>query len=539
MLWKTPKAQLKTMASVRFHPGEAPGLAAILDPHGSPEAVHTLSVLDPEDGHELRQVRLPDVDLDLFEGFSNSFAPILDAVDLDGDGGDELVVTYLHVPWWPSYMVLYEPRIERTRIAFVASGHHRFAGAGDLDGDDRPELLAVGINNRMGWYSGIGAVRLVPPVNDLSSIQTAIASSPDQSYSVSSEQSLLWYSLGPRQRWLDTLAVNPAARTLTLGFMHGRSFVLGFDGFPPGAPSPLHDARRQGARNSAYRHLREVERLSNAGDFANAVAQADRALAMGARASDTRLDDWVRRVRARLLVTAGRVREGEADFEALSRTSEAASDIAYEAGKSLHLAGSLERAISWYRRGLRQGGGKDEGRGKWEYLEGQILALGELKRFDEALGEIDRFSSIYPQMSAFQETFRQYLRWRAGAAPSWKELPSRQGDPDFQRYWILEFRRAAGEDPAGLLRETERELARSSETSPQLLSLKGELLAKLGRLPEALQATLEAYETGKLRRRSLTGVRAHFPLIAERAARLARQTGDEKKARQITRGMRS
>jgi tetratricopeptide (TPR) repeat protein len=538
-MWTAPKANLRSFVRAHLHPGEPARLAAVLDPEGNPEAAHTLSILNPEDGRELRKLRLPDGGTEFFPGFSNSFAPVLDAVDLDGDGGDEIVITYIHVPWWPCYVVLYEPRIERTRIAFVASGHHHFAGAQDLDGDGHSELLMAGINNRMGWYTGIGAVRLVPSVNDTSSVRMAIAGSPDQNYSDSSERALLWYSLGPRQRWLETLTPNSAARTLTLGYNQGSSLVLGFNGFPAGTLSPLSNPQRQEARNTAYRYLREAERLSNAGDFAHALSQTDHALEEGIRASDARLVDWARRVRARFLIAAGHVNEGESAFESLSHTSEAASDIAFEAGKSLHLAGHLERAISWYRRGLQQGGTNDAGRYKWEYLEGEVLALSELERFNEALGAVDRFAAVYSRMGAYEEAFRQYLRWKAGGAPSWKKLRPSQDNPDFLRYWVLEFRWTEGENPEVLLRDTERELLRSSENVPQLLSLKGELLARLDRSSEALQAALEAYETGKVQRHSIVGVRAHFSLIAERAARRAREAGDVRKAREIDRELQA
>jgi tetratricopeptide repeat protein len=70
-------------------------------------------------------------------------------------------------------------------------------------------------------------------------------------------------------------------------------------------------------------------------------------------------DDDLHVLSARSLVAAGRHEQAERAYQELTRTSEAATDAAFEAGKAFHLAGLLDRAIEWYRRenGESLGGG--------------------------------------------------------------------------------------------------------------------------------------------------------------------------------------
>ncbi len=527
VLWTVPTSRLSSFKVARLQPGQAPVVVGFREPTGTPEATHMLAVLDPMDGHTLRQVRLPSDEDVFFPGFSHAFSPDVAAVDLDGDGGDEILVTYFHSTLWPCYLVLYEPRIERVRVAFVASGQHRLAPAVDLDGDGRAELLMAGINNRMGWYTGVAAIRLVPPVNDLTSAERAVACTPDTAYSVSSPRSLLWYVLGSNERFLDdgqACRVLPGRRLLDCAYAGETHLLLGFDGFPPGPGRRSGDSRRV-ERERCYRDLREVVRLLEGSTPASALPLVTRAVTEAALVEDGRLSDWAGRLRARTLIAAGHLDEGEESFERLVRSSEAPSDVCFDAGKALHLAGSLEPAVKWYRRGFGPGGAGHSGRGKWEYLEGEVLALAELGRFAEGRAEIQYFLGLYPDDSNFEAAYQAYLRWREGEKPAVEKLDIVAGSPDFLRYFRLELLSAHGADPRRLLADIVEDLSRSSEARPQLLSLESVVLSKLGRATDAKRAALESYELALVERSRNTAVRAQFKLIEQRAARWRQPAG--------------
>jgi tetratricopeptide (TPR) repeat protein len=541
VLWKAPRATPLSFVRARLRPGEPPTLLGILEPEGTPREARTLAVLDPETGIPLRRIELPD-GADHFPGFADTFSPALDAVDLDGDGGDEVLISYRHRLWWPCYTVLYEPRIGRARIVFIASGHHRFTGAADLEDSGRADLLFAGINNRMGWYTSIAAVRLVPPVNDLASPTRAVAGTPDGSYSASSARSLLWYVLGPRERFADDArpcGIDRTERLIRCSYAGAVHLDLGFDGLrsSPRGSSPARAGRvgqrsspaapddRRERRERAYSDLGEAARLLGGGDAAEALPPAERACLEAAATGDERLSDWARRVRARALIGAGRIAQGEAAFDQLARTSEAASDVAYDAARALHLAGQLAPAVAWYRRGLGRGGSNQSGRPKWEYLEGEVLALSELGRLAEARLRIEHFVALYPDTVEYAEAMRRYVRWRAGEVPPVAGLVIGPTSPDFLRYFLLELRFAGGVPARELLREVEAELPRSSEAVPELLSLEGEVLDRLGQPAAALRAAREGAQLAREQSRTNTAVRAQVALIGQRATRLARNAG--------------
>jgi tetratricopeptide (TPR) repeat protein len=498
-------------------------LAAVLHPVGNhdPRWMHRLSFLDPETGKILRQVELPN-GAGYFPGFSDTFGVWVRALDLDGDGGDEVVVTYAHTPHWPSYTVLYEPRIDRHRIVLIASGHHYLAGAEDLDGDGRREILFAGLNNRMGWFSGVAVVRLEPWVNEVPDQSvTAMASTPDHAYLAGQPESLLWYALAARA-YVDLrrpLAVDAARRTVTLPLVGFPDVALDFDGFllSPGRQRPPR--ARQAAREEAYRSLRETSHLLKAGPAADALPECERALAAARRAGDHLLLEWLVRVKGKTLVAADRFAEAENLFAAESARSSASSDLAYDAAFAFHLAGDLERAVGWYRRGMGRGGGLEAGRGKHEYLEGVVFALGELGRWEQALSAIERFEAVYAQQAPGPEFARQYVRWRRGEDTDRRALGADHVQ-DLHRYWRLEFGLAGGEEPAVLLRAAEAELRRSSETTALLGSLRGELLARLGRRAEAVEAARRAFEQCRRQADVLPSVRAHLDLVTDRLRRL-------------------
>ena len=175
-------------------------LAANLVPYGHAmsQADSYLDLLDPQTGQSVERLLLPSGH-QLFEGFADSYGAWIDAVDLDSDGYDEVVVSFGHSPYYPSYNVFVEPDRQDMRLVFASAGHHRLAGTVDLDGDGRRELLLGGINNRLGWASGLAAVRV--PVR-LRSRGTAIfdevmALAPDLFQGIRPNTNLLWYELLP------------------------------------------------------------------------------------------------------------------------------------------------------------------------------------------------------------------------------------------------------------------------------------------------------------------------------------------------------
>ncbi|HEX3554921.1 MAG TPA: protein kinase [Thermoanaerobaculia bacterium] len=531
-LWQIPKVVGRfNFADLHLRGDSRRYLAAVLCPRGihDPQCVNVLSILDAETGSTVKKITLPSAH-ESFPGFSNRYGTFVRTLDLDHDGTDEVLVSYCHDPWWPSYTVLYEPRRDVKRVIFVGSGHHTVVGAADVDGDGRPEVILSGINNRMGWYSGIAAVKVVPWVGEGVPGRDAMysASSPDEIYNANG--GLLWYTLGPRVTpdKPGSMAVSHDKSTLAV-FYHGKPEVaVGFDGFLKSFPSPLPAASRQAKRGQAYTYLREATRLLREGRSSEALPEAEAALRAAETSVDPYLVEWISRVKGKALAASGRIGEAEALFQKLATNPNTGSEAAFDAGRAFHLQGHVKRALAWYRRGLGQGATAEAGRGKYEYLEGIVFCLGELRRWEEALAEVERFHAAYPSTNP-SEGYREYVRWRTG------EIPTLEGDvsvanPDLSHYWQLEFRWAHKESAQTLLAAVDEEMKRSSDAKPVLLSLRGELLGRLGRVPEALAAHQEALH----RTRGSLGAdpiaRAHYDLVAERFAAAARQAGHAREA---------
>lgn len=521
-LWELPQAGLAQQFAPLRRPGSSrPLLAAILVPPGNFDANRNriLSLLDADTGDLLKRIVFPD-GARHFPDFSNLFGTMVRALDLDGDGGDEVLVTYTHAPLWPSFTVLYEPRIDRSRILFVGSGHHRVVGAGDLDGDGRAEVVLAGINNRMGWFSGVAAVRLNPAANETVPGQDSLdfASSPDEAYTIDRGH-LLWYALASRSfpSIPGHLRVDPDRRRISIAYQGAPDVEIGFDGFLVAHPSKTPPAQRQDARWSAYAHLREANRLLRSGFPSEALPECDAARQAADLSGDPLLGEWVSRVRGKILAAAERFEEADTLFLTLAARSASASDIAFDAARSFHLQGRLERALAWYRRGIVQGGTSEAGRGKYEYLEGIVLILGELERWEEGFTEVARFESSYRNFDT--RLYREYLRWKMREIPVIEGIAIKPGNPDLQRYWMLEFRLARGEEPQALLRDLREEKPRSSETRALLLSLEGEILERLGRREEAFLLAQQADFQVRSRASTDPFARAHLDLVAGRLAR--------------------
>ncbi|HSO23435.1 MAG TPA: serine/threonine-protein kinase, partial [Chondromyces sp.] len=93
--------------------------------------------------------------------------PIPQALDLDGDGWQELVVHCQHVVFYPVAVVVYWPRWDHWEYTLVHPGHLTVITPGD--GDGSPGLRFFGVNNALGYTPVYGDITLVPPGERLSS----------------------------------------------------------------------------------------------------------------------------------------------------------------------------------------------------------------------------------------------------------------------------------------------------------------------------------------------------------------------------------
>lgn len=532
-LWKKDQIDARfNFADLRLQGDRRRYLAAVLQPHGQfgAEWVNRLSILNAETGKPVKEVTLPSAH-ESFPGFSNQYGTIVRTFDLDRDGTDEVFVSYCHSPYWPSYTVLYEPRRDVARVIFVGSGHHLVAGAEDVDGDGRPEVILSGINNRMGWYSAIAAVKIAPWVGEGLPSQDALhaASSPDEVY-MADVGNLLWYALGPRAlpSTPGRMDVFRGRKVLAIQYESALRAEIGFDGFSKAFPSLLPSAERQALRKRAYASLREATRLLRGGHAAESLPNAEAALRAAESSVDPYLVEWISRVKAKALVAAGHAGEAEALFQRLAANLESGSEADFDAGRAFHLQGHLESALAWYRRGLGQGATAQVGRGRWEYLEGIVFCLSELGRWEEALTEVERFHAAYPSTNP-SDGYREYVRWRTGEIPS-VERGQEISNPDLGRYWQLEFRWVRHESAQMLLAGVDEEMKRTTEAGPLLLSLRGELLSRLGRGSEALVTEQEALRQTRVSLDTSPAARAHYDLVAERFAALARKAGRRNEA---------
>ncbi len=529
---------------VRTEGGRAFRFATVTQPQGfvpSNDETRAISFLDPFSGRVTESHRLSNAAI-LFRDFADRFlVGQVTAVDLDGDGNDEVVAVFRHNPYYPSFAVLFEPRSGSSRVVFVSSGHTSLRGAFDLDGDGRRELVFDGPNNRMGWMYGVAAIR-VPPLPTQGETPVDIAppgpvSSPDTPRALTTPENLLWYALGPSTLgWEDARAsFDPASRLLTLR-TDSTNRVLTAEGFAPGETLQTSPSERQAARNRAYGLLRDTNQREETGFQAEALELARKAVAEATAAGDGPLTEWARRVAGRAAILAGRSTEGEAELSALLTTSVAATDIAWEMARALHLAGETGRSARWYAWGLSRVRESRPGRSPYEFLEGQLFALVEAGRWAEAEQAVDQYESAFPSL-LHAGLYRSFLRWRRGERPDLLPVTTGIGD-DFGKYWALEIRLALGESLDTLAPDLAKEQRAASDTGSLLLSLSAEIEARRGNLDEALARAARAWSEVRAARSRQPWARAHAPVVAERLARLAGKAGRPDLAREVRAAVR-
>ena len=484
-----------------------------------PETVSVLSLLDPEarSPRVVRRIRLPTPGGRLFPDYSRRYdLAYLTALDLDGDGVDEIIATFQQVPECVSYTILYEPTIERARIVFAQTGAHHFTGAWDIDGDGHRDLVFLGINNGYDWMNALAAIRIDPWIGAREGENHYPVRSPDSVGYLPDEAANIFYALLPRGRVPD----DPAAvswdrndRRLMVKLSSGRLVNVTRNGFlvPSHAGS---EKARAAKRLEAFAHDRESRRLGNAGFWNDAIAEGRQAASAAEEAGDPIALEAMQRDLMKALIRAGKKDKGEELLSELVSRSENASEILYDAAIAFHLAGDLRRAVQYYEAGIHRGGSPEAGKSKHEFLLGEVLALVELRDYAETERAIERVRSRYVTNHDWTIPYREFVRWQRGEVPHTIDAPA--NSTDLLRYWNVEFREARGEDATRLLHDVEELLANGVRPRGALLSLRVALMAHLGRRAEAARlAPLADAEAVKEAEMTIVG-RGHLRVVTDR-----------------------
>jgi len=483
---------------------------------------HRLRAYDVSTGEVVKEFRLTQA-ADRFPLDPTFSAGAMTVVDPDHDGREDVLLTYTHSPYWPSYSVYIDPRTAKSTPIFIASGHHRLAGAADIDGDGVDELFFAGSNNKMSWFAGIAAVKLVRQgdVGTLSSPWIE-ASSPDAEYTASSKKVLLWYVLRPRMNEYSCrlVSVDRSKRLLRFEFRGGEVAELTFEGFAPG-PSRLPVEERTRARDDAYSWLREALRASGGGAHDEALRLVREAHAKADAIGDAPLGEWAGINEAILLARSGRAAESEALFDELAKQSAAPAEICWQAGQAFDAAGEIERAARFLRKGLFQGSvAAYRGRTPAGLFETLILILSQEEKWSEAEADAERFKAVFPEQYRFVSGYEPYLAWRTGRRIG-AIVPPNPGGQEVFSYWSFEEQWAKGvADPVAFLGE----IAAFRKIRPEIPylyeSLESEILASLGRTAEARALAKKALDATEAAAKTEMIARAHVKLVRDRYTRM-------------------
>lgn len=363
---------------------EQPAVPRVLEVYGS-------------DGRRERVVDLPDHS-SLFPDWPATYGPEIYAMDVDGDGGEEVFVAFQHTPNWPSYTLLWEPRLDRVRLVFVGSGHHRPLAVFDQDGDGHNEIVFGGGNNLVGHGASFAGVALIPPVGGLAQGNEGGSAATPDTYRVNTNGGLRWYFVTRHgfPAYQRSARVDHERRRLEISMTEGLEPVrLSFDGFEvsgeaSGRPLELRQRARQRAWEAIERGLRARRA---AGDPTTLQEAFGAARAAAVEAGDLFLAEWATRQEAGALVALGRLEAGGALWESLGADR---ADVALDAGRAFHQAGALEEAGRWFDRGARAGASGSHSAFVAPLLEAQLLLDLERGRLAErSEGLFRNFLGLY------------------------------------------------------------------------------------------------------------------------------------------------
>lgn len=492
--------------------GEPPRLLTFSEPttHGPFGA--RLAVINPQTGLVMKTIDLaPRFEDSIVSRWQTTVANVeemphqfssseIEAVDLDGDGVEEVLFGVQHASTWPWLGFLWEPRVDRIRIVAVGAGHMGLGGVHDLDGDGTAELIYTGFNSVLGRYPSVLVHRMTVGVNQSqnlagSSIGPTFAPGLGQwirGPSLAERNGLMWSRLLPRgairyqnqsnQPWV---RADPTARLLHVGYDERESVTLAFDGSSPS--DPLGAAEARSARFEVLSHIENSRLLAGVQSWPGALAAVARARAAAALVADPVLVELCAREHASILVGAGDLAAAEELFRDLATDPEATDEIAYSAAYAYHLAGELDRAADWYRLGIGSPGHLRPGsRQRMYLLEGLVLLLAERGQWEEATTMAQRFGLAHSETKSRADLVGAWATFHGGtnnfevplAPPSPKEL-------DSLRIFALELMAASGGTPEDLLRLAEDTISTSYEAKGAARIIRAELLAKAGSTNES------------------------------------------------------
>jgi len=495
VLWSHPNMQVgRRAAVVNVRPGERRVFAVPLDDPNVPDAgtdSRPLHSLDLQTGEDLGTVPLPAAPSVFPAERAFNLTSIL-PVDVDHDGTDEVLLSYIHF-YWPSYTLLVDPRTGRSGTMFLASGHHRPLGAIDIDGDGVDEVLFSGPNNRMGWRNGVAAVR-AKLITD-GEARVISANTPDAVYD-DHATGLVWYALLSRQRVYISRLVNvdEANRTFDLERDDGSRITLTFDGFVAGSGPPGEAPARTAARSKAYSLFRESLLKESLGNLDAAIELAEQARTSASDAGDKELADWLSTLKARMIARTDRDSATvDAAIEASLAQTDGGPELCWEVARAFSQRGEARRAADWFERALTLTPREWSGHPPADYLTEAVISLVEIEQWDEANELIDRFISGHPEGHAEALRARELVFWRTGRQTT-ESLPFTAGLHPLHRYWSLEHEWATKRpDPIEFLNRIRTDLADVGSV-PWIRSLEADVLFRLGRIDEALPIVRQAWD---------------------------------------------
>lgn len=522
LLWARPELEPARIAKARLTQGGPPVAVALTVPRtADPRVPPMLLFLSLESGIEERQPRRLLSGSNRFPHYSNTWEGRLDAIDLNGDGIDEIIASFKHAPNWPSYSVVYAPLEDLVYLAYVSSGHHGLVATVDLDDDGQDELLFEGQNNFIGWRSGVAAVRLVPRLDEPSGNSAmSQATSPNLDPRWKGVDGLVWHWLGSPTGCTGSLRcieVDRELRHLRIRSGSDAGVVLDFHGLPihlqvDSPPEQLAERRRL-----AYKQARTASMALQSGEAEIPRVATRKAIVL---LEDTGLEnelDWFRHLEIRAVALAGDLQLTLDLARNAEQQSESRSAHLFEVALALHLGGFAEEAAHWYRRGLDEGAvSRAHVRPQWEFLRGLILSLHDAGLPDSALDAVSEYERrVSPKMAG---KLHSLARWRASCPISRETALAMTSDvEDYVRYWGFEIlSRHEYLAPDDLLQRIERELPFNSEASSLLRSLDAWISAKHNGDAEAPRRARDALARARAEAYSNAVVKSHLGLLEER-----------------------